>query len=145
MHKSATKCNETLGKWCKNNHGASKIIDTLETYQACARFFRAKAQGFRANDGDAYGCHDPFEGAVVVTFAMLGLRVKTLDLAVSTSAACASLPSWERRHGAPIPLLVLVTSVTSFGSSCTFLLSLICFVRGYPHHLVSVRPFVLYL
>jgi hypothetical protein len=33
MHKSATKCNETLGKWCKNKHIASKIIDTLETYQ----------------------------------------------------------------------------------------------------------------
>jgi hypothetical protein len=27
------KCNETQGKWCKNKHGASKIIDTLETYQ----------------------------------------------------------------------------------------------------------------
>jgi hypothetical protein len=26
------KCNETIGKWCKNKHGASKIIDTLETY-----------------------------------------------------------------------------------------------------------------
>jgi hypothetical protein len=34
MHKSARKCNETLGKWCKNKHGASKIIDTLEMYQA---------------------------------------------------------------------------------------------------------------
>jgi hypothetical protein len=34
MHKSATKCNETLGKWCKNKHGASKIIDKLETYQS---------------------------------------------------------------------------------------------------------------
>jgi hypothetical protein len=33
MHKSATKCNETSGKWCKNKHGASKIIDTFETYQ----------------------------------------------------------------------------------------------------------------
>jgi hypothetical protein len=33
MHKSATKCNETICKWCKNKHGASKIIDTLETYQ----------------------------------------------------------------------------------------------------------------
>jgi hypothetical protein len=33
MHKSATKCNETLGKWCKNKHGASKIIDTFEMYQ----------------------------------------------------------------------------------------------------------------
>jgi hypothetical protein len=33
MHKNAMKCNKTLSKWCKNNHGASKIIDTLETYQ----------------------------------------------------------------------------------------------------------------
>jgi hypothetical protein len=32
MHKNATKCNETLSKWCKYKHGASKIIDTLETY-----------------------------------------------------------------------------------------------------------------
>jgi hypothetical protein len=32
MHKNATKCNETLSKWCKNKHGASKIIDTFKTY-----------------------------------------------------------------------------------------------------------------
>jgi hypothetical protein len=36
MHKNAMKCNETLSKWCKNKHGASKIIDTLETYQQAA-------------------------------------------------------------------------------------------------------------
>jgi hypothetical protein len=34
MHKNATKCNKTLSKWCKNKHGASKIIDTFETYQS---------------------------------------------------------------------------------------------------------------
>jgi hypothetical protein len=34
MHKSATKCNKTIGKWCKNKHGASKIIYTFETYQS---------------------------------------------------------------------------------------------------------------
>jgi hypothetical protein len=34
MNKSSTKCNETVGKWCKNKHVASKIIDTFETYQA---------------------------------------------------------------------------------------------------------------
>jgi hypothetical protein len=33
MHKNATKSNKTLSKWCKNKHGASKIIDTFETYQ----------------------------------------------------------------------------------------------------------------
>jgi hypothetical protein len=32
MHKNATKCNKTLSKWYKNKHGASKIMDTLETY-----------------------------------------------------------------------------------------------------------------
>jgi hypothetical protein len=32
--KVITKCNETLSKWCKNKHGASKIIDTLEMHQA---------------------------------------------------------------------------------------------------------------
>jgi hypothetical protein len=32
MHKSAMKYNETLSKWYKNKHGASKIMDTLETY-----------------------------------------------------------------------------------------------------------------
>jgi hypothetical protein len=37
MHKSATKCNETICKWCKNKHGASKIIDTLETYHSSPR------------------------------------------------------------------------------------------------------------
>jgi hypothetical protein len=26
------KCNETLSKWCKNKHGASKIIDMFEMY-----------------------------------------------------------------------------------------------------------------
>ena len=43
------------------------------------RFFRAKAQRFGANGGDARGCRNPLGGAVVATFAVLGLRVKTLD------------------------------------------------------------------
>jgi hypothetical protein len=34
MYKSATKCNETIGKWCKTKHRASKIIDTFETYHS---------------------------------------------------------------------------------------------------------------
>jgi hypothetical protein len=38
MYKNATKCNETIGKWCKNKHGASKIIDTFETYHASHAF-----------------------------------------------------------------------------------------------------------
>jgi hypothetical protein len=33
MHKNAMKCNKTQSKWCKNKHGAYKIIDMFETYQ----------------------------------------------------------------------------------------------------------------
>jgi hypothetical protein len=40
MHKNATKCNKTQSKWCINKHGASKIIDTLETYQLAQLGFR---------------------------------------------------------------------------------------------------------
>jgi hypothetical protein len=58
--------------------------------------------------------------------------VKTLDLVVSTMASCASLSSWGRRSGALI-LLGLLTF------SCLFF---IYFVRGSPHHLISVWPFV---
>jgi hypothetical protein len=55
-------------------------------------------------------------------FDALGLRLKTLDLAVSTMAAHASLPSWGCHRGALILLgLVMVALVASLGSSCTFL------------------------
>jgi hypothetical protein len=43
MYKSATKCNETIGKWCKNKHGALKIIDTFETYQIGKTFSSTKS------------------------------------------------------------------------------------------------------
>jgi hypothetical protein len=38
MHKNATKCNKTQSKWCINKHGASKIIDTFETYQGTRKY-----------------------------------------------------------------------------------------------------------
>jgi hypothetical protein len=37
MYKNATKCSKTQSKWCINKHGASKIIDTFETYQAAGK------------------------------------------------------------------------------------------------------------
>jgi hypothetical protein len=51
MHKSATKCNKIIGKWCKNKHGASKIIDMFETYQAHPKTNRQveKANGLICN------------------------------------------------------------------------------------------------
>jgi hypothetical protein len=41
MHKNATKCNKTQSKWCVNKHGASKIIDTFETYHKVSHVSRA--------------------------------------------------------------------------------------------------------
>jgi hypothetical protein len=46
MHKNATKCNKTLSKWCKNKHGASKIIDTFETYQISSGNLRRLVDAF---------------------------------------------------------------------------------------------------
>jgi hypothetical protein len=50
-------------------------------------FFRAKAQRFSADGGDACGCRIPLGGVVVVILPALRLRVKTLDLMVSMTAA----------------------------------------------------------
>jgi hypothetical protein len=50
MHKNATKCNETLSKWCKNKHGASKIMDTLKTYQRPRHPKNPKKGGARLTD-----------------------------------------------------------------------------------------------
>jgi hypothetical protein len=41
MHKNATKCNKTQSKWCVNKHGASKIIDTFETYQTAQKVLQS--------------------------------------------------------------------------------------------------------
>jgi hypothetical protein len=64
MHKSATKCNETIDKWCKNKHGASKIIDTLETYQPARLMEMAvrsmeTAETATETDGDGSGGTSP--------------------------------------------------------------------------------------
>jgi hypothetical protein len=54
---------------------------------SAGRVFLAKAQRSGAYDGDACGCRDPLEGVVAATLSALGLRVKTLDLVVSMTAA----------------------------------------------------------
>jgi hypothetical protein len=50
-------------------------------------YFRAKAQRLGASGGDACGCRNPLGGVGVVILPALRLRVKTLDLVVSTAAA----------------------------------------------------------
>jgi hypothetical protein len=55
------KCNETLGKWCKNKHGASKIIDTLETYQGLLREGKKVCAGHRVDDFSFGGFRDQYD------------------------------------------------------------------------------------
>jgi hypothetical protein len=59
MHKSATKCNETLGKWCKNKHGASKIIDTFWTYQLARLSPDCSAQSNSSNTSKSFSISLP--------------------------------------------------------------------------------------
>jgi hypothetical protein len=54
---------------------------------SAGRVFPAKAQRSGANDGDARGCRDPFEGVVAATLSVLGLRVKAQDLVVSMTVS----------------------------------------------------------
>jgi hypothetical protein len=78
MHKNATKCNETIDKWCKNKHGASKIIDTFETYQLLTHH----------SGGD----HGGVEGRRQGFPSPAGCREELLDppdLATMTVAACS--------------------------------------------------------
>jgi hypothetical protein len=78
MHKSATKCNETIGKWCKNKHRASKIIDTFETYHT--------------TEGGAVGCGAMLPGAarVCATSGAAGLGIFSPEIFMNiTSNPCS--------------------------------------------------------
>jgi hypothetical protein len=59
MHKNSIKCNKTQSKWCKNKHGASKIIDTFETYHLREQFRQFDARLVRGFCGGVRG-----EGAI---------------------------------------------------------------------------------
>jgi hypothetical protein len=73
MHKNATKCNKTLSKWCKNKHGASKIIDTFETYQA--------SMGFMYD----YGSLDVSSSNNTTPLVATTIAMETLPILVSTT------------------------------------------------------------
>jgi hypothetical protein len=106
-------------------------------------FFRAKAPRFSANDDDACGCRIPLEGVVVVILSALRLRVKTLDLTVSTAAALCVVTLLGASSWSPVATQYCFVVFVVLVFPCFSLsLSLICFVRGSPLHLVSVRPLV---
>jgi hypothetical protein len=63
----------------------------------------------------------PLGGAVVAILVALWLRVKTLVLAVSVAATCASLLSRGRHRGVSILLgFTTMASVANLGFCCIF-------------------------
>jgi hypothetical protein len=75
------------------------------------------------------------------TFSMSGLR-KTLDLLVSMTAACyvvtlLGVSSQSSVHLGLIPVSLVASPIFLY----FFRYLLICYVRGFPHHFVSILPF----
>jgi hypothetical protein len=83
----------------------------------------------------------------VVIVPVLWLLVKTLDLTVSMVAAlCVVTLLWASSWSLGDTWYRFIVVGDKFWFSVfIFSLSLICFVRGSPHHLISVRPLWLYL
>jgi hypothetical protein len=71
MHKNAMKCNKTQSKWCINKHGASKIIDTFETYQRAKDWLLSLPR----NSIDSWvKCKDAFIGKYYPPAKIISLR-----------------------------------------------------------------------
>jgi hypothetical protein len=84
------KCNKTLGKWCKNKHGASKIIDTLETYQGGSWSMRPNGVVVGI-DGSLSAGQRPKPGALVRRQSLVvELHVHT----VATQPVCSRSTKW---------------------------------------------------
>jgi hypothetical protein len=82
MYKSAMKCNETIGKWCKNKHGASKIIDTYEMYQPHTehKCLRVMSSTNLVTRGQRDSCKMPCEN-----LDFEGILTKTISLTWGTA------------------------------------------------------------
>jgi hypothetical protein len=106
MHKNTTKCNETLSKWCKNKHGASKIIDTFETYQSFADTadfqelstkygldpqimidcFKAFASHINVHKGNGDVYHEPFKDTCIESDIVIDDCNKHAKISESTTS-----------------------------------------------------------
>jgi hypothetical protein len=85
MHKSGTKYNETLSKWCKNKHIASKIIDMFWTYQL----------SLPRNSIDSWvKCKDAFIGKYYPPAKIVALQSDIMKFRQFDNEHVA--PAWER-------------------------------------------------
>jgi hypothetical protein len=81
---------------------------------AVREIFQAKAQCLSVNDGDACGCRYPLGDVVGVILSALRLRVKTLDLMVSTAAVLCVATLLEASSWSPDFMVCLRWQVLIF-------------------------------
>jgi hypothetical protein len=84
VYGASTRASPRSCMFCRRRSGTRVV----QVFRRVRGFFQVKAQRF-----DAWGYHHHLEGVVMVTSGVLGIWVKTLDLAVSTTTVHASLPS----------------------------------------------------
>jgi hypothetical protein len=107
MHKSATKCNETIGKWCKNKHGASKIMVTFETYQPPPRSRSVFRGGVAAQSTPAQPPYPALQGA---TAGPPNISVRSPGPVSSSVAAVAGVDI-----GGASPVVLVVPACQGLG------------------------------
>jgi hypothetical protein len=101
MHKSATKCNETIGKWCKNKHGASKIIDTLKTYHRASKATQHAGQEESTSVGTAPPVQPQAECLAEETGDPETITVPSLSKKRKQKGPMISLPPRTNLHSTP--------------------------------------------
>jgi hypothetical protein len=90
------KCNKTQGKWCKNKHGASKIIDTVETYHLSTRITSSKPRGSNTIHTLLFKFYDKVK--VLYDQASVSKSSITVDTAFQkdlTLQGCTTLPTCD--------------------------------------------------
>jgi hypothetical protein len=80
------KCNETLSKWCKNKHGASKIMDTLETYQLPSGLWSLRTTPNAATQETPFFLVHDAEAVLPVEITHEAPRIAAYDETISTEA-----------------------------------------------------------
>jgi hypothetical protein len=106
MHKNATKCNKTQSKWCVNKHGASKIIDTFETYHTPCTPYQIESTDARHRNGNQ-GRHDHSghdHGSSPSPSFVSGLSKRTL---VEAMKVLAEVEENQRKRKAATPKATL--------------------------------------
>ena len=120
-------------------------MSAVRVIGSVVKVFPSESSTLRANDGDTCGCSDPLWG--VIYLLRVRALVDTLD--------CLGLDGGAAMNCHPLAGIVVVPRYLSTlcrgprlqvrFSFVLFCLSFICFVKGFPHHRVSARPFGLFI